>query len=384
MSIKKKLVIIIIAICPIILCGCWNNREIDTLAIVAGMAIDKDIITNKYIVTTEIITTKNQGAFSNFNSELFSSESQSIFGAVRNMIEVTGLKLFWSATKVLIISESIADESIIPVIDWANRSPEIRPNIWIMIAKGNSAAEILQAKGKLNGVISFHLDETMMSGKILSKFSDSCLCSFVDGISSVIKSETIATIKNEVNNGTKTPRLIGTSVFKLDKLVGYLDGNETLYMLMIQNKIKEGLIILKNVSGSDTGVTLEINGNTTKLTPLYNNGMVSLLIDIYPIVSIGEVQGTKNFMNEENLKLLQNAAEKKIQTDVQSLITKLQKDYHSDVLGFGEVFEKEKPKIMEILKKNEEDVFQILNTEINVHLKINGSGRTFNSIDLVK
>ncbi len=52
------MLIFIIIMCPIILCGCWNYREIDTLAIVAGMAIDKDMVTNKYIVTTEIITTQ--------------------------------------------------------------------------------------------------------------------------------------------------------------------------------------------------------------------------------------------------------------------------------------------------------------------------------------
>ena len=59
---KKKLVIIIfiIVMCPIILCGCWNYREIDSMAIVAGMAIDKDMVTKKYIVTTEIITTQCQ------------------------------------------------------------------------------------------------------------------------------------------------------------------------------------------------------------------------------------------------------------------------------------------------------------------------------------
>ena len=45
--------------CPIILCGCWNYKEIDNLAIVAGMAIDKDIKTSNYIVTAKIITTQN-------------------------------------------------------------------------------------------------------------------------------------------------------------------------------------------------------------------------------------------------------------------------------------------------------------------------------------
>jgi spore germination protein KC len=370
--------------CPIILCGCWNYREIDTLAIVAGMAIDKDIKTNKYIVTTEIITTQTQGSTSAVSSELYTSEGDGIFSAVRNMIEKTGLKLFWSDAKVVIISEEIAKEGVIPVLDWINRSHEIRADIWMLIANGSTASDILKTKVKLNEVVSFHLDDTMRSGKTSSKFVNSRLWSFIDGISSEGKSETVATVKNELSDSSITLHLRGSAVFKSDKLVGYLDGEETLYMLMIKNEIKEGLITIKNVSGSDTSVTLEIYKNRTKLTPLYNNGKVSLLIDIYPVVGIEEVQGTKDFMKEENLKILQMEAEKKIESEIQHLISKLQKDYNSDVLGFGEIFEKEKPKVSEAIKKNGEDIFVNLKTEVNVHLQIKGSGKTLKAIDLGK
>ena len=54
----------------------------------------------------------------------------------------------------------------------------------------------------------------------------------------------------------------------------------------------------------------------------------------------------------------------------------MQKDYHSDVLGFGEIFEKEKPKVSEDFKKNGEDIFANLKTEVNVHMQIKGSGKT--------
>ncbi|MBZ9622418.1 Ger(x)C family spore germination protein [Clostridium sp. FP2] len=378
------MVVFLIAICPIILCGCWNYVEINKLAIVAGMAIDKDVITNKYIVTTEIITTQMQGVSSIISSELYKSEGDSIFNAVRDTIEKTGLKLFWSDAKVVIISDSLAKEGVIPVIDWVDRSSDVRSDMWMLIAKGNSAAEILEGKVKLNEVTSFHLDETMKSGKTLSKFTDSRLWSFIDGISQKGRSETVAIVKNELNNGTISPHIEGSAIFKSDKLIGYLNGNETLYMLMIKNKLKEGLIVIKNVSGSDTIVTLGIHENKTKLTPLYNNGIVSLIIDIYPVVTIDEIGGSKNLMEKESLKILQGEAENKIKAQMQSLINKLQKDYESDILGFGEIFDKEKPKVSEIFKKNGKDIFSNIKTEVNVHLQINGSGSTNSPIIIEK
>lgn len=379
---KNKLIILtfIIAMCPIGLCGCWNYREIDTMAIVAGMAIDKDIKTNKYIVTTEIITTQTQGVASNISSELYSSEGDSIFSAVRNTIEKTGLRLFWSDAKVVIISESVAKEGVIPVIDWTNRDSEVRSDMWMLIAKGGSAAQILKTKVKVNGVTSFHLDDTMKSERIVPQFPDSKLWSFIDEISSEKNSASVATVKVEPIDSTIVSRIGGSAIFKADKLVGYLDDSETLYMLMIKNKVKAGVITLKNASNSNTTITLEIFENRTKLTPLYSNGKVSMIIDIYPFVAIDEVGGSKDFMKEENLKMLQSEAEKKIEAQAQYLISKLQKDYDTDILGFGETFEKEKPKVSEKFKKNGEDIFENMKTEVNVHLQIKGSGKTIKPI----
>lgn len=376
-------IIFIIIICPLILCGCWNYREIDTLAIVAGMAIDKDMTTNKYVFTTEIITTQSQGVSSIISSQIFTSESDSIFDAVRDMIEKTGLRLFWSDAKVVIVSESLAREGIIPALDWTNRSNFVRPDMWLLIAKGNTASEILKTKVKLNEVTSFHLDDALNSWKVLSRFTNSMVWSFIDGLSSG-NSQAVTTVKNELSDGTIIPLVEGCAIFKSDKLVGYLDGTETSYMLMVNNKIKQGLFTLLNVSGSSNNVTLELNDNRTKLTPVYNNGLVSMIVDVYPVVSIHEIQGTKDYMNEVNLKILQSEAEKKIEIQIQSLISKLQNNYDSDVLGFGEIFKEDKPKVSEDYKKNKKDIFKNMKTKVNVHMIIKSSNRTIKPIYIGK
>ncbi|MBU3158795.1 Ger(x)C family spore germination protein [Clostridium frigoris] len=383
---KKKIsyIIFIILICPIILCGCWNYREIDTLAIVAGMALDKNMVTNKYILTTEVITTQAQGVSSIISSQIFTTEGDSVFSAVRDTIEKTGLRLFWSDSKVIIISDSIARGGIIPAIDWTNRSNFVRPDMWLLIAKGNTASEILKTKVKINEVTSFHLDDTMNSWSILSKFTNSMVWSFVDGLSSPGKSEAVTTVKNKLSDGNILPLVEGCAIFKSDKLVGYIDGNETLYMLMIKNKIKQALITLVNVSGSNTNVTLELNDNRTKLTPIYNNGSVSMIIDVYPTLSIHEIQGTNDFMKEENLETLQHEAEKNIGSQIKNLISKLQNNYDSDVLGFGEKFNEEKPKIIKDYNKNGKDIFKDIKTVVNVHVEIKGSNKTIKPIYIGK
>jgi spore germination protein KC len=372
-----------IIMCPILLSGCWDYEEIESLAIVSGIAIDKDEITSKYIVTAEIITTQMQGVSSIISSELFVSEGESVFSAVRNMIQKTGMKLFWSDAKVIIVSKQLAMEGVIPVIDWLNRSSDVRPDMWFLISKGETASEILKQRVKLNQVVGFHLDDTMQSGIILSKYTYSSLWSFIDRLTAVGDSQSVASVKNEINESTLSPTLSGSAIFKADKLVGYLDDFETLYMLMIRNNISGGLINIRNVLGTDTSVTFEIDQNITKLTPHYNNGSASIIVDIYPIVSISEVQGTKNFIEEKNLKTFQSEAENSMEHIIQSLIIKLQKN-DTDILDFGEVFRNNMPKISEKFKKNGINIFTEMKTEVNVHLDIKSSGRMNNSIPIVK
>ena len=50
----KKILVLLI---PFILCGCWNYKELNQLAIVSGMAIEKE--NDEYVLTAQIINSQN-------------------------------------------------------------------------------------------------------------------------------------------------------------------------------------------------------------------------------------------------------------------------------------------------------------------------------------
>ena len=49
----KKILVLLI---PFILCGCWNYKELNQLAIVSGMAIEKE--NDEYVLTAQIINSQ--------------------------------------------------------------------------------------------------------------------------------------------------------------------------------------------------------------------------------------------------------------------------------------------------------------------------------------
>ena len=189
--------------------------------------------------------------------------------------------------------------------------------------------------------------------------------------------------KKEINN-EKSLLIDGSAIFKGDKLIGYLDGNETMQMLMLRNKLKAGVIPLKNVCNSNTDVTLEIFENNTKLKTINSEGKLTLKIDIYTTVAIDELSGDEDFIAEDKRKLLLKDAEIRIKENLNSLISKMQREYNSDVFGFQQFIEKNNPKIYNEIKKNNDNIFKNLQTDIEVHISIKGSASRTNSIKVGK
>ena len=372
---KKVLLIFMLILFPFVSSGCWNYKEIDNIAIPAGVAVDKDPITKEYILTVEIINIISQGRSSSISSEIYTSKSKTMFDGIRNLIEITGLRLFWAHAKVLIVSEEIAKEGMIPVIDWCLRDSELRIDMWLLIARGSSAGEILKNKVNINNITSFHIDDIMKNGGIVYKFPDTNIVRFVSEISEEELSASVATIKNEKIGDKINCRVEGSAIFKGDKLVGYLNGNETMQMLMIKNKVHEGLITLKDIYNSHTDATLEIFKNETKLKPIYKDGKITMMIDLYTTVVIDELSGDEDFINENKRVLLVQDAEEKLKQNLQELTNKLQIDYDCDALGFEEFLERNNSKVLKELKKSNKDIFASIQTKINVHMTIKGSAK---------
>src|SRR5690606_14051292 len=115
---NKYILILLIIIISLSLCSCWNYNELDSFYIVAGIAVDKNTQTDLYNVSVEVINMKDTDVEPNIESQIIQSSGDSIFDAVREMIKVSSKKLYWSHATTLILSEDVAKDSIIPVLDW--------------------------------------------------------------------------------------------------------------------------------------------------------------------------------------------------------------------------------------------------------------------------
>ncbi|MBC8061040.1 MAG: Ger(x)C family spore germination protein [Clostridiaceae bacterium] len=376
MRVLKKLVallLIIVNICS--LSGCWSYREIDQLGIAAGMAIDFDDVTSKYIVTIEMLHTEASSEIKGPTSKFYTSNADSIFDAARLLIIKTGKRIFWSHSVIIIVSEYVARTGMVPVLDWVNRDSEPRSDMNLIITKSCSAKQMLMTKSEPTEISSFHLNNIMKSQPLISKMVPATVWEFANGISNELLEPT-APVAEFDKTERKTEQIIyGTAIFKGDKAVGFINGDESFYLLMIKDKLKEGIIVIPKAAGTNTTTSLEVFHNKTTLTPIYTNGNITMKIRVKTLVAIDEVSGSDDLVVDEvSRNKLIKQTEEIVTQQLLSLIKKMEQDYNADVFGFLSTIKIKSPSIWRRLAKRKDEVFQNITPEINVEIIVKGSG----------
>ena len=369
-KIRITLLLLILLINGIVTTGCWNYREIEKLAIVAGVAVDKGQ-KSKFQLTVEIIQ-MGAGKDSKMTSKTITMEGKTVFDAARNLISLTGKKLYWSHAKVIILSKEIAREGIIEATEWYKRDSETREDIRLLISEGTSAKDVFDGQGTTEDIKSFVLADMIKNQVSLNKAPMIDMLQF--NIES--KAEGISTIIPTVNlrevDGKKYPQIMGTAIIRNDKLVGFLDGEETNDLFLIRDEVKGGLLILEIQEYDEPIlVSLEIFKNETKITPVTDEEDLEINLTIDTTVAIDEIQGSEIILDDEGLKKLEQRAENSLNEGIESLIDKIQSDYNADIFLFGAKLRETNTQVWDNVGNNWDEVFKDLkvNVETRVHIK---------------
>ena len=141
----KRNMILLIGI-TLLLTGCWDQRELSTITIVTGMAIDKGK-NGKYKLTVESINAtelNDQTATGNSPSVVYSLEGDTIAELAYKMNIGFSKNLIYSHMRILVVSKDIAESGMMEFLDAFERSRELRDDFDIILAKEGEAADILQ------------------------------------------------------------------------------------------------------------------------------------------------------------------------------------------------------------------------------------------------
>ena len=372
---RKLLILLFIMINTIFLTGCWDYDEIDKLAIVAGGALDKGTNGNGYKLAIEVVEVSEGMQGSSFNSEIIESEGETIFDAVRNMIKISTKKLYWNHATCIIVSEDVAKEGLLPLLDFIARQKDIRLNTHILISKEKTAEEILLQESILTEIRSFEIQNILKEHERLAKAPNIPAYKIINQVAQDTPYSALPTVSIVLNAGEKTADISGSAILNEDKLSFFLNPKDTMLYLFTQNEIKGGVLIV-DVDGNENQaekVTLEIDESKTKIN--LNDSMKNLSIDVKINVKviIGELNTKENFIDEKGRKKLKSLAEKSLKKDIEEFITMIQTKHGDDIFGFGDYIKRNDPKLWKNIKSDWDSIFPQIDINVKPNIEIIGS-----------
>lgn len=362
------------------LTGCWNYAEVDDMAIVAGVAIDKNE-DGKLLLTAEIVDTGGSADKAQAGYKMVSLNGNTMFEIVRNMISMTGKKLFWSHAKAIIISEELAREGLVKVIDWYSRDTETRSDVFIFVSGEKTAREVLNLKSTTEAILSFELAQMMRDEKYTNIAPAVEIWDFIDKLETSGINATAPVIHIHQKNGEQSERVAGTAVFVKDRMVGKLSGDETKTMLMVKNVLQGGVLAVDDKRGNPA-YSLEIVSSQTKLKHKMVDGKLQMQIRTVTKTGLDEVMTPDGFFKDETVQDIEYRAAERLQADILALVHKMQQQYEADIFGFGESLYENQPKLWAKVKDHWSEVFANLEVNVQSKVTIQSSAKTSRAIRL--
>lgn len=370
--------IVFILILSVLITGCWNRRELDTLGIVLGVAIDKAQDPYDIEMTAQLIKVSNKETTSgptNDDKQYWNLKEQghSVFETVRKMTSISSRKLYWPHNQVIIFSKDLATEGVGPYIDYYMRDHETRLLAYCCISD-KKGYDLLETEAELENLPAMEIRTLLEDYGTTSMTPQVDIKDFAENLIQKTKAAYLPLIGTRKIDDKNYIALLGTAVLKKDKYVGKLSEKETRGMLWVLGDVKSGIILVKCPKGKGTA-ELEIIRAKSKIIPEIKDGELQITVKIKEEGILGAQECTANLTDLSIWKELNKENARAIKQEVLSGIKKLQ-DLNADVFGFGESFHKKYPKIWSDIEDDWDDIFPELKIIVQVETNLTRSGKT--------
>lgn len=379
----KKIKLLIVLGLIFTLTGCYNYRELNQLAITSAIGIDKK--GDEYQVSIQVMNTQKQGNDGTSTGDqpkfiTYKEKGKTLQSAFRNIVLESPRRLYANHISLLVISEEVAKEGLSDVLDLLFRDTESRKQFVVLISKNSTSSDVLEVLTPLETLNAKNItDSVTADSKFLGVSEKVTYEQLMDSYLNSKKEIVLPTIEviGNVEEGEQTESLQesapktkvllkGYSIFKSDKLIGYLSNEDSINLGFIRNKIQNTIVDYKCSKKNYMAVEL-VN---TKTDVSAKKDKLEVTIKVKAQGNINEINCNLDITKDKTIKKLEKDINNKIKNDIEETINKTNKEYNSDVYGFEDLFYKTNPKLYKKLKKKYGDEF-LNNIKIKVESDVN-------------
>ncbi|AYO29605.1 Ger(x)C family spore germination protein [Biomaibacter acetigenes] len=385
---KKKIAPIIwMIIIATILSGCWSRKELNEVAIVLGTGIDlinegRVRLTVQVAVPTAFASgEEGKGGQKEAASMEVSADGATIEEAERYLAMKIPREIYWGHCVALIIGENMAKKGVRMITDFFERDREPRETMWVMVAKG-TAEDFLKTSSILEKTSSQAVGlltrmKTGYSVKLMEfteMLAEDGIQPAVTGVKVINEHHVTGESQQSGAGNKRRVEISGTALFREDRLVGWLDANETRGLLWLKGEPVEGVITVPAPEEPNKMVSIKIKRGSTKKYAGHFNDAPYFTVKIRVEGDMVEQQGRENLATPERMNALEEKMAYEIRKRAELALYRARDIYGVDVFGFGQVYHRRFKSEWRNIKDSWDDIFRQAKVDIQVEAHIREIG----------
>ncbi len=374
-----------------LLSGCYNYRELNELGITTAVSIDyKD--NNFYVIAEVINPIKQQDASSSNNSPFvnYNSSSSSLQDAFRKVVLESPRQLYAAQLEIIVLSEEVVNNHLEEVLEYFARDPESRTEIKIIVAKTEDSTKAITLQTLLTSLSSSNIIKSLdLQSKVLGMSYpvtlNELLNMYIDPyLEVVLPSMTLYgnyEIGDEKENiTTSSPKAIvkidGSTITKDNKILGYLDLEESKILNLINGKLKETIIKMNYYDGY---IIFEPNRIKVSRELDIKNNIIKINISGYSKTK--EIQSNINVKDPKEVEKLNKALNMELEKKITDTFNSIREKYGTDVFGFQELYYRTNYKYFKENCTNwYEDIYPKIKLEVKANVRLYEKGNTLGGL----
>lgn len=372
---RRGLRILIVLLLCLLLSGCWDYIEIEDLEFVFGLGVDQ--VEPEYVVVLEMVKTSGGGQQPQVEAKVLATRGQSVSSAASALSNPAGLRAFWPHAYVFLISEQVAKDGILPAVEHIIRSRHVRSTIWVFVTKECTAEEVFKSKPPVANSVSEHLNAIVLMQESIAGFIPLQVWELNKAFTAEGIAAVLPTVKLVHEQGDLVPIVEGTAVFKGDRMVGWLDGQESDLLCLLKGINQRAYYVIHTKVGEEGfyPITYELVGNQIKIEPVAKGGKTSISISLTMQFGIEEVGAAPiSFRDEQMVHSVEDQLATAFTRRLRDFLQKTHREYNVDVIGLGQLIKRKQPQVWRSLRENWQDHLKDLQVDLDVQCRVVVSG----------
>lgn len=312
------------------------------------------------------------------------SEGKSILEALHLMRSFTPRLPFLAHNQLILIGEEVAREGVGPVLDFFLRNRETRRTTPFFVARGLAYQTLVYASPlepspgmNLAGIIQWEQGNIQAWLEELGDFAAALHNPWSEPVTGVVHFETHRTPRGRGAEGgqgggggeggdggqdggqgggagggpggggqkgeeEKHLHVSGAAVFRGDRLLGFLNREETAGLVWLRNRAHRGVLSVPAPGGRGR-VEIELLTGQTRLRPRLTEGGFALTVEVKAEGNLEENTSEVILTSPQEIQFLERRAAETIRRQIEAALRKIQGEYKVDILGFGDVIYRRYP-----------------------------------------